>query len=85
MLVYSVNACGKSTLMKSVGINIILAQAGMYVPAESFTFSPYHTILTRIWNNDNLFKGQSSFAVEMIELKSILKYVVVLNKHLDYL
>ena len=73
MLVYSVNACGKSTLMKSVGINIILAQAGMYVPAESFTFSPYHTILTRIWNNDNLFKGQSSFAVEMIELKSILE------------
>jgi len=73
MLVYGVNSCGKSSLMKSVGINIILAQAGMYVAAKSFRFGPYQYVLTRIIGNDNIFKGLSSFAVEMTELRGILK------------
>lgn len=73
MLLYSVNAAGKSSLMKSIGINIIMAQAGMFVAASSFTYKPYKNIFTRISGNDNLFKGQSSFAVEMSELRGILK------------
>ena len=73
MLLYGVNAVGKSSLMKSVGIAIVMAQAGFYVPAKKFTYSPYHQLFTRISNNDNIFKGQSSFAVEMTELRTILK------------
>ena len=73
ILLYGVNASGKSSLMKSLGINIIMAQAGMYVSASSFDFYPYNSIFTRIHNNDNIFKGKSSFAVEMEELLSILK------------
>ena len=73
MLLYGCNAVGKSSLMKAVGLNIIMAQAGMFVPSEKLTYRPYNYIFTRISDNDNIFKGQSSFAVEMSELRSILK------------
>ena len=72
ILLFGTNACGKSTLMKAVGLNIILAQAGLFVSASSFEFKPYTQIFTRILNNDNIFRSQSSFAVEIQELKSIL-------------
>jgi len=72
ILLYGVNSSGKSTLMKSVGLNIIMAQAGMFVPCSSFTYSPYKHIFTRINGNDNIYKGMSSFTVEMTELKNIL-------------
>ena len=70
---YGVNAVGKSSYMKSVGLSIILAQSGCYVPAKSFKYSPFKHLFTRISNNDNIFKGQSTFAVEMSELRAILK------------
>jgi len=72
LLLFGINACGKSSLMKAVGVNLVMAQAGMFVASESFTYSPYHQILTRIIGNDNIFKGLSSFAVEMSELRGIL-------------
>ena len=72
MLLYGINASGKSSYMKSIGLNLILAQAGFFVAAESFEFSPYTSIFTRISGMDNLFKGHSSFAVEMLELRNIL-------------
>ena len=50
-----------------------MAQAGLYVPASSFVYSPYSTIFTRLLGNDNIFKGLSTFAVEMIELRTILQ------------
>ena len=71
-LLYGTNAVGKSSLIKSIGMSIIMAQAGMYVPCTSFKFKPYKIISTRILGNDNFFKGLSSFAVEMSELKTIL-------------
>jgi len=73
ILLFGTNACGKSTLMKSIGLSIVLAQAGVYVPAKEFIFTPYTQIFTRILNNDNIFRGQSTFVVEMNELRSILK------------
>lgn len=73
MLVYGVNSAGKTAIMKAVGLNIIMAQAGLYVPSSSFIYSPYESLFTRITGNDNLFKGLSSFTVEMIELKAIMK------------
>lgn len=72
LLLYGVNQSGKSCTMKSVGIAIVMAQAGFFVPATSFTFSPYTTLMTRILGNDNLDKGLSAYAVEMMELRSIL-------------
>ena len=73
IILYGINASGKSCLMKSIGLAIIMAQSGMYVTASAFKFSPYHHVFTRITNNDNLYKNQSSFVLEMSELRNILK------------
>ena len=73
ILLFGLNSAGKSTLQKSVGINLILAQIGYYVSAESFEYQPYKSLFTRISGNDNLFKGLSSFALEIVELSGILK------------
>jgi DNA mismatch repair protein MutS len=73
ILLYGINSSGKSTLMKSIAVNIILAQIGYYVAATNFKYNPYISLFTRIGNNDNMFRGQSSFMVEMMELMAILK------------
>ena len=73
ILLYGTNAVGKTSFIKSLGISIIMAQAGMYVPCEEFTYYPYEYLFTRILGNDNIFKGLSTFAVEMSELRTILK------------
>ena len=73
MLLSGTNASGKSSLMKAVGLNIIMAQAGFFVAASEFTYHPYQRLMTRILNADNIFRGESSFAVEMGELRGILK------------
>jgi DNA mismatch repair protein MutS len=73
ILLYGINSSGKSTLMKSIGLNIILAQIGYYVCCTTFEFSPYNSLFTRISGNDNMFRGLSSFMVEMMELMAILK------------
>ena len=74
LLLYGVNGSGKSSLSKAVGCNIILAQIGFFVACKEFTYYPYKKIFTRINGDDNIFKGMSSFAIEMDELRSILKY-----------
>ncbi|HIC10925.1 MAG TPA: DUF968 domain-containing protein [Campylobacterales bacterium] len=71
ILLYGINSSGKSSLMKSVGIAIILAQAGFFVPAKFMRFTLFRSLFTRIVSKDNLEKGLSSFAVEMVELKNI--------------
>ena len=73
MLLYGTNAVGKTSYIKSVGISIIMAQAGLFAPASHMIYKPYQNIMTRILGNDNIFKGLSTFAVEMIELRVILK------------
>ena len=73
MLIYGLNSSGKSVLMKAVGLSVIMAQCGMYVPATKFELQPYSSIYTRITGNDNLFKGLSSFTLEMVELNAIIK------------
>ena len=72
-LVYGMNASGKSSLMKSIGIAVHLAQAGSFVPATEFALAPYRALFTRILNQDNLWAGLSSFAVEMSEMRDILR------------
>jgi DNA mismatch repair protein MutS len=73
VLLFGTNAVGKTSYIKSIGICIILAQAGMYVPCDTFHYCPYDYLFTRIIGNDNLFKGLSTFAVEMSELRVILQ------------
>ena len=73
-LLYGVNAVGKSSFIKSVGIAIVMAQSGFFVPATSFQYKPYERLFTRILGNDNIFKGLSTFQVEMSELNSILHF-----------
>jgi DNA mismatch repair protein MutS len=86
MLLYGTNAVGKTSLIRALGIVIIMAQSGMYVPCSSITYCPYKSIFTRILGNDNLFKNLSMFAVEMSELRVILnsadKYSLVLGDEL---
>lgn len=72
ILLHGINASGKSSYMKSIGVNIIMAQAGMFVAAESWEFSPYLDVFTRIPGGDNLFKGHSTFVAEMVEVRAIL-------------
>ena len=73
MLLYGTNAVGKTSLIRAMGICVILAQSGMFVPCSSFIFKPYTAIYSRILGNDNLFKGLSTFAVEISELRVILR------------
>ena len=74
IILYGVNASGKSSLMKSVGIAVVMAQAGMYVAASHLRLGLYRSIYTRILNTDNLYKGQSTFVREMSEMRTILNH-----------
>jgi len=70
-LLYGVNSVGKSSLLKSIIINVLLAQCGLFVAAESFSYQPFITIGCRIGNNDDIYLGQSSFIKELIEMNNI--------------
>jgi len=59
--------------MKAIGQSLIMAQCGMFVPASSFEYYPFEKMITRISEGDNLFKGESSFEIEMNEVKKILE------------
>ena len=73
MLLYGTNAVGKTSLIRALGISLIMAQSGLFVPCSSFNYFPYNYIFTRILGNDNIFKGLSTFAVVMSELRTILR------------
>lgn len=73
ILLFGVNSSGKSSVQKSCGLCIILAQIGYFVPCSSFIYFPYHSLFTRITNEDNLYKGLSTFTNELVELNNIIK------------
>ena len=78
LLLYGMNASGKSSLMKALGLATVLAQTGFPVPATTMRLAPFTAIFTRILGNDNLWAGLSSFAVEMTEFREILRFA---DKH----
>jgi DNA mismatch repair protein MutS len=88
ILLYGINSSGKSSLMKSIGVAIILAQAGFFVPAKSMRFKLFKELFTRIVAKDNFEKGLSSFAVEMMELKNIFnrasKHSLILGDEISH-
>jgi DNA mismatch repair protein MutS len=88
ILLYGINSSGKSSLMKSLGMAIIMAQAGFFVPCASMRFHLFDKIFTRIMSHDNLYKGLSTFTVEMLELKNIFNratpYSLVLGDEISH-
>ena len=73
ILLYGLNSSGKSSYMKSIGMNLIMAQAGMFVSSENFTYYPYKHLFSRMPSGDNLFEGKSTYVCEITELRTILK------------
>ena len=72
LLLYGINSSGKSAFLKAVALNLVLAQSGIFTPSK-MTYSPYNKVITRLSGNDDLLNGDSSFVVEMKELRTILR------------
>lgn len=72
MVLSGPNAGGKSTMARQIGLAVILAQLGCFVPAKSLTLRPFHDIYVRMGASDDLAKGRSTFMVEMEEMAYIL-------------
>ncbi|KAH7642757.1 dna mismatch repair protein msh6-like protein [Dermatophagoides farinae] len=73
------NMGGKTTLMRSVGLLVILAQIGSYVPASECQLTPVDRIFTRIGAYDIVLENESTFMVELSEALSIMKYASKLS------
>jgi DNA mismatch repair protein MutS len=67
------NMAGKSTILRQVGLIVLLAQVGSFVPAAAATVGIVDRLFTRVGASDNLVRGQSTFMVEMSETSAILR------------
>uniref|UniRef100_A0A146L1N3 DNA mismatch repair protein Msh6 n=1 Tax=Lygus hesperus TaxID=30085 RepID=A0A146L1N3_LYGHE len=72
LLLTGPNMGGKSTLMRQLGLLVIMAQMGCIIPAESLELTPVDRIFTRIGAQDDIMSGESTFFVELCETASIL-------------
>jgi DNA mismatch repair protein MutS len=71
-LVTGPNMAGKSTILRQIGLCVILAQLGSFVPCDAATVGVVDRLFTRVGASDNLARGQSTFMVEMSETSAIL-------------
>ncbi len=69
------NMAGKSTWLRMAALLAVMAQAGLWVPAESASFGLVDRVFTRIGAHDDLVRGNSTFMVEMLETAGILNNV----------
>lgn len=72
-LITGPNMSGKSTYMRQLGMMVIMAQMGGYVPAHQAELPIFDAIFTRIGAADDLVSGQSTFMVEMMEANKALR------------
>ncbi|WP_034817616.1 DNA mismatch repair protein MutS [Hyphomonas sp. L-53-1-40] len=72
LLVTGPNMAGKSTYLRQGALAVILAQAGLFVPARSLTLGLVDRIFSRVGASDDLARGRSTFMVEMVETAAIL-------------
>lgn len=63
VLVTGPNMGGKSTLMRQVGLIVITAQLGCYVPADSCKLTPVDRVFTRLGARDNIMSGKGSVRI----------------------
>ena len=71
-LVTGPNMAGKSTILRQIGLCVVLAQLGSFVPASEASIGVIDRLFTRVGASDNLAGGQSTFMVEMSETSAIL-------------
>jgi len=68
------NMSGKSTFLRQVALIVLMAQMGSFIPADKATIGLVDRIFTRIGAQDEIYAGQSTFMVEMIEAANILHH-----------
>ncbi|HUQ20076.1 MAG TPA: DNA mismatch repair protein MutS [Gemmatimonadaceae bacterium] len=66
------NMAGKSTILRQIGLIVLMAQIGSFVPASRAKIGVVDRLFTRVGASDNLVRGQSTFMVEMSETSAIL-------------
>jgi DNA mismatch repair protein MutS len=71
-LITGPNMAGKSTILRQLGLCVVMAQMGSFVPASEATIGIVDRLFTRVGASDNLAGGQSTFMVEMSETSAIL-------------
>ena len=84
-LITGPNMAGKSTYLRQNALIVIMAQAGLFVPAKEANIGIFDKIFSRVGASDDLAKGQSTFMIEMIETSLILntstdKSLVILDE-----
>jgi len=72
LLVTGPNMAGKSTILRQIGLSVVMAQLGSFVPAAAAEIGVADRLFTRVGASDNLARGQSTFMVEMSETSAIL-------------
>ncbi|MFN2635473.1 MAG: DNA mismatch repair protein MutS [Gemmatimonadaceae bacterium] len=72
MILTGPNMAGKSTILRQVGLIVLMAHVGSFVPANRARIPLVDRLFTRVGASDNLVRGQSTFMVEMSETSAIL-------------